>query len=85
MTALGRTNHAGRAALLAAIGFVGIVLFQVALVVGVPCGHAAWGVRTLICRRLSESAALLAILCTVVARSSERGVDRERGQAVLTR
>jgi hypothetical protein len=43
MTALGRTNHVGRAALLAVIGFVGIVLFQLALVVGIPWGHAAWG------------------------------------------
>jgi hypothetical protein len=31
------------AAILAAIGFLGIAAFQVALVLGAPLGHAAWG------------------------------------------
>ena len=31
------------AAVAAAIGFVGIALFQVALAAGAPLGHAAWG------------------------------------------
>jgi hypothetical protein len=43
MNGFGRGDHVGRAALLAAIGFAGIVLFQVALAVGAPWGHAAWG------------------------------------------
>jgi hypothetical protein len=39
-----RSEHAARvAAVLAAIGFAGIVLFQIALAAGVPWGHAAWG------------------------------------------
>ena len=38
------TNGAGRrAAVAAAIGFVSIALFQVALAVGAPLGDAAWG------------------------------------------
>jgi hypothetical protein len=34
---------ARRAALLAAIGFAGLAVFQAALAVGAPWGHAAWG------------------------------------------
>jgi hypothetical protein len=38
------TERAGRnAAVAAAIGFVGIAIFQVALAAGAPFGHAAWG------------------------------------------
>jgi hypothetical protein len=32
-----------RAAVLAATGFAGIALFQIALALGAPWGHAAWG------------------------------------------
>jgi hypothetical protein len=32
-----------RAAVLAATGFAGVVVFQIALVAGAPWGHAAWG------------------------------------------
>jgi hypothetical protein len=38
-----RSNRAGRAAVLAATGFAGIALFQIALALGAPWGHAAWG------------------------------------------
>lgn len=39
-----RRNGAGRsAAMIAAIGFVGIAVFQLALPAGMPWGHAAWG------------------------------------------
>ncbi|MGH3084339.1 MAG: hypothetical protein ACRDNP_09825 [Gaiellaceae bacterium] len=39
-----RSDRAGRtAAVVAAIGFAGIALFEVALAAGVPWGHAAWG------------------------------------------
>jgi hypothetical protein len=39
-----RSDRAGRtAAVLAALGFVGIAAFQVALAAGVAWGHAAWG------------------------------------------
>jgi hypothetical protein len=38
------TNRGVRkAAVAAAIGFVGIAVFQIALAAGVPLGHAAWG------------------------------------------
>ena len=38
------SDRAGRvAAVLAALGFLGIALFQVALAAGVDWGHAAWG------------------------------------------
>jgi hypothetical protein len=44
MNTVTRSRSANRsAALLAAIGFAGIALFQVALAAGVPWGHAAWG------------------------------------------
>jgi hypothetical protein len=38
-----RSDRAGRAALLAATGFAGVALFQLALALGAPWGHAAWG------------------------------------------
>ena len=38
------SEHAGRtAAVLAAVGFLGLALFQVALAAGADWGHAAWG------------------------------------------
>jgi hypothetical protein len=44
MKAFARSGRARRAAALAAaIGFVGIAVFQVALAAGAPWGHAAWG------------------------------------------
>jgi len=38
-----RSDSTGRAAALAATGFAGIALFQIALALGAPLGHAAWG------------------------------------------
>jgi hypothetical protein len=38
-----RSDRAGTAAVLAATGFAGIALFQIALALGAPWGHAAWG------------------------------------------
>jgi hypothetical protein len=44
MNILSRSDRAVRtAAVLAAIGFAGIVVFQLALAAGAPWGHAAWG------------------------------------------
>jgi len=43
MNRFGRSDLARTAAVLAATGFAGIVLFQLALAAGVPWGHAAWG------------------------------------------
>jgi hypothetical protein len=38
------SRHVARwAALLAAAGFAGVLVFQIALVAGVPWGHASWG------------------------------------------
>jgi len=33
----------GAPAIAAAVGFVGIAVFQIALAAGAPLGHAAWG------------------------------------------
>jgi len=38
-----QSGRAVAAALLAAAGFAGIALFQIALALGAPWGHAAWG------------------------------------------
>jgi hypothetical protein len=44
MNVFAPTERAGRtAAVAAALGFAGIVIFQVALAAGAPWGHAAWG------------------------------------------
>ena len=43
MNRFGRSDSTGRAAALAATGFAGIALFQIALALGAPWGHAAWG------------------------------------------
>ena len=44
MNVVTRSDRVARtAAVLAAIGFAGLAVFQAALAVGAPWGHAAWG------------------------------------------
>ena len=44
MTATGHpTRTARRAAIAAALGFLGIAIFELVLAAGAPLGHAAWG------------------------------------------
>ena len=44
MNVVTRSDRVARpAAVLAAIGFAGLAIFQTALAAGAPWGHAAWG------------------------------------------
>ena len=44
MNVVTRSDRVARtAAVLAAIGFAGLAIFQAALAAGAPWGHAAWG------------------------------------------
>jgi hypothetical protein len=55
-------------ALLAAAGFLGIAVFQVALALGAPLGHAAWGgANRVIPARLRRASAVAAVVWLLAA------------------
>jgi hypothetical protein len=62
--------HAGLAATLAAIGFLGIAAFQAALALGAPLGRAAWGGKSrelpANLRRASAVAVVIWLLAAIV-------------------
>jgi hypothetical protein len=63
-----RSDRAARAAaVLAAIGFAGIAVFQVALAAGAPWGHAAWGGANANLSRAQRTASTAAVLCYAAA------------------
>ena len=79
------SEQAGRtAAVLAALGFLGIALFQVALAAGVDWGHAAWGgadAELSSAQRIGSAAAALiwaAAAVLVLGRAGFLGSDRSR-------
>jgi hypothetical protein len=62
------SDRAARAAaVLAAIGFAGIAVFQVALAAGAPWGHAAWGGANANLSRAQRTASTAAVLCYAAA------------------
>ena len=79
------SEQAGRtAAVLAALGFLGIALFQVALAAGADWGHAAWGgadAELSSAQRIGSAAAALiwaAAAVLVLGRAGFLGSDRSR-------
>jgi hypothetical protein len=77
-----------RAAPLATIGFAGIALFQLALVAGVPWGHAAWGgadAHLSTAQRLGSAAAVVVWTAAALIVLGRAGLLRAGGLASLFR
>ena len=76
------------AAVVAAIGFAGIAIFQLALAAGAPMGHAAWGganARLSTAQRGASAAAVVFYAAAALIVLGRAGVLRARGNAALFR
>lgn len=76
------------AAVVAAIGFAGIAIFQLALAAGAPWGHAAWGganARLSTAQRGASAAAVVFYGAAALIVLGRAGVLRARGNAALFR
>ena len=76
------------AAVVAAIGFAGIAIFQLALAAGAPWGHAAWGganARLSTAQRSASAAAVVFYAAAALIVLGRAGMLRARGNAALFR
>lgn len=84
-----RSDRAARAAaVLAAIGFAGIAVFQVALAAGAPWGHAAWGganAHLSTAQRTASAAAVLFYAAAALIVLGREGIWRAGSMGTLFR
>jgi hypothetical protein len=82
-------DHVARvAAVVAAIGFAGIAIFQLALAAGAPWGHAAWGganAHLSTAQRSASAAAVVFYAAAALIVLGRAGMLRARGNAALFR
>jgi hypothetical protein len=82
-------DHVARvAAVVTAIGFAGIAIFQLALAVGAPWGHAAWGgsnARLSTAQRSASAAAVVFYAAAALIVLGRAGILRARGNTALFR
>ena len=82
-------DHVARvAAVVAALGFAGLAIFQLALAAGAPWGHAAWGganARLSTAQRGASAAAVVFYAAAALIVLGRAGILRARGNAALFR
>ena len=80
-------DHVARvAAVVAAIGFAGIAIFQLALAAGAPWGYAAWGganARLSTAQRSASAAAVVFYAAAALIVLGRAGILRARSDAAL--